>query len=380
MRPYVPILLAKRGERQALELVGEGTRSLFTPWLRVVSSASESDGSDTSYGELRRIARVSTDEAVYLDAVGLQRRSRSRPGISVAFMQRLYQAAIEADLAFLPVYRFGRTDLLRTISDFQSLELGAAVLVRHDDALVMGVGSFEHNLREQVRSLAIEPARLDVMVDLGYIPPDSANSASVVWLVRKVIGAFPWRSLILAGTAVPESFAGEIQDDRVGWVERREATLFDAVQREIEAELRFADYAVQSPNPPGNVFMARARANIRYTSGGAIYVSRGGRPMGEIPRTEWPAEYRRVASRLVTEAPFAGDGCCWGDQFVAMLADGRRDAKSHHWMRAAATCHHLTFVAQERATGRRAQAEIPMTRLRRAANRPPDVPSRSGTP
>ena len=35
-RPYVPILLAKRGERVALERIADETRELITPFARVV--------------------------------------------------------------------------------------------------------------------------------------------------------------------------------------------------------------------------------------------------------------------------------------------------------------------------------------------------------
>jgi hypothetical protein len=35
-RPYVPILLAKRGERVALERISDETRELITPFIRIV--------------------------------------------------------------------------------------------------------------------------------------------------------------------------------------------------------------------------------------------------------------------------------------------------------------------------------------------------------
>lgn len=99
--------------------------------------------------------------------------------------------------------------------------------------------------------------------------------------------------------------------------------------------------------------MPKMRASIRYTSGGVMLVSRGGRPVGEID--DVPAEYRRLAIALRDHPAFAGRSCCWGDEVIEDLAAGAALASGHAEMRALATCHHLTAVADEvRARSERA--------------------------
>lgn len=347
-RPYVPVLLIKQGERQALQRVEAATRDLFTPWLRVLPPEAAGEHAErTRFREMGRIAQASPERAVYLDAVGTPRRRGSNARIGDAFVRRVYEDALAADLPFLPVFPFGRPDLMTTIAAFQSPSHGAAVLVRSDATVMTDGRNLEDKLRDQVKDLAIEPARLDVMIDFGYLPPGLADPASATWLVRKVVGAAPWRSVIIAATSVPDSFAAEVLDDSVGGVERRERGLFQAIDGRVDFRLRYADYAVQHPIPPKPGFAKRARAAFRYTSGNYIHVSRGKHALGETPRDDWPSEFQRVATRLINEAPFAGVDCCWGDRFVVQLATGSRRARSHQGMRAAATCHHLSAIARE---------------------------------
>lgn len=348
--PYVPILLIKQGEREALKRIDLDTRDGITPWLRVVPpELAREDGRAAPPDEIKRIARATGDHAVYLDVVGTPRRKPSAPRLTRAFVADVYDAALEFDLPFIPVYPFGRTDLSSTVAAYESPAFGAAVLVRANATMMLGTKSLREELRAQVIALGVQPGRLDVMVDFGLIESGTSDPRTALRLVREVAAAAPWRSIIVSGNSVPNSFAGEIPDGVLGWIERRERPLFDALQAGMEHRLRFSDGAVQHEVPPRPGFARKMRANVRYTVGDFLYVSRGSLPLGEIPRDDWPSEYTAVARRLVGEGPFLGRDCCWGDEFVLSLADGTRQARSTDLMRAAATCHHLKVVAHEQA-------------------------------
>lgn len=356
--PYVPILLIKQGEREALERIDGGTRDAITPWLRVVPpELAREDGRVAPPDEIRRIARATGDHAVYLDVVGSPRRRRSLPRLGPTYVASIFEAALEADLPFIPVYPFGRTDLSSTVAAYESPALGGAILVRADAMLMVGSKGLQADLRSQVITLGIEPGRLDVMVDFGFIGVAGSETRTALRLARQVADAAPWRSVIVSGSSIPNSFAGEVADDSVGWIDRHELLLFDALQAEAELKLRFSDGGVQHEVPPRPGFAPKMRAHFRYTIGAATFVSRGRRPLDGVPRDDWPAEYQSVARRLVGEAPFAGPDCCWGDQFVLSLADGSHPARSQHLMRAAATCHHLSVVSRERL---RPEPKVPM--------------------
>lgn len=349
-RPYVPILLAKQGERIGLGRLDPTVRDLITPYLRIVPPELRRKDADVAPPEeIGRLARVLGDRAAYLDAVGAPRRDRRAAPLGATYVRDMYEAADAADMAYAPVYPFGRPDLGSTIAAFASEVLGAAFLLQAEAAVTWGGGRLRDRLRDEVRALDIEPGRLDVVVDLGYLADGADDPTSTIWLVREVAAAVPWRSLVLAGTSIPDSVAREIPNDSLNGIERREQTLFAAVQAAVPEPLRFADYAIQHPVPPTPNPVPQMRASIRYTSGPFTYVSRGGRPLGEIPSDDRPSEYREVAARLRDHPQFAAGACCWADQFIEELADGRRIARAQHSMRAVATSHHITVVAAERS-------------------------------
>jgi hypothetical protein len=350
LHPYVPILLAKLGERMALERMPPWVWDSVTPCIRIVPpELRDRTETDPPPAEIARIARAAGDHVVYLDPVGAPRRRRRIAPLGVPYVRQVYETALASDLAFAPIYPFRRRDLGPATAEFAVDGIGAAVLVPKADAIILGTGRLDLELREEVRSLGIEVGRLDAIVDLGYISPGATDAASVVWLVRQVMVAAPWRSVILAGTSIPDSLSTDIPDGSLNGIERRERALFDAVQRQVDSPLRYGDYAVQHPVPPASGPVPKMRASIRYTAGDFTFVSRGGQPIGEMERDQVAGEYQRLAEQLVLHPPFDRKGCCWGDQFIEELANGTRTARGQRTLRAVATCHHLTVVAGERS-------------------------------
>lgn len=347
-RSYVPILLAKQGERIGLGYLDPVTRAAITPYMRVVPPELRHKGADPSPpAEISRLARTLGDQASYLDAAGTPRRDRRAPSLDATYVREIYEAAEACGMAFAPVYPYGRPDLADMISAFTSEALGAAVLLPADAALVWGGGRLSARLRGEVKSLGIKPHLLDLLVDLGYLAEGAEEASSAAWLVREALGAAPWRSVILAGTSVPDSVAREVPDGSLTGIERRERRLFTAVQAVIGTHLRFADYGVQHPVPPTSSPVPQMRASIRYTAGDFIFVSRGYRALGAIPPEERSTEYRDLAARIRDQPQFAQ--CCWADLFIDDLAEGRHIVRAQSSLRAVATCHHITAVTAERS-------------------------------
>ena len=333
----------------ALEQISAEAWASLTPYLRVVPPGlRRRRDDDPRPDEIARLARVTGERIVYLDAAGSPRRSPRLAPLGITYVRDVYEVAVASNLAFVPVYPFRRPDLVDTVASFAS-DFGAGVLVTADSALTLGTGRLYAEIRDEVRTFGVEPSRLDALVDLGYIPPGSSEAGSAVWLLQQVMAAAPWRSVVLVGTSIPDSVASEVPSGSLGGIERRELGLYQAVQAKVGPGLRFGDYAVQHPVPPTPAPVPKMHASIRYTAGPFTYVSRGERPLGTVPRDDRPGEYREVAERLLALPPFMGLDCCWGDKFVEDLASGRTTARSQYWMRAVATCHHLTVVAAERA-------------------------------
>ena len=346
---YVPILLLKRGEREALGHLTSAALERVTPWMRVVPPELRSNDNDGQpAGEFARLASVLRDRAVYLDVIGTPRRRRALPALDADYLDRLLDAATAAGLAFAPVYPLGREDVAGIVARHTQPGLGAAVLLTPAAAITWGTRSLTDKVRTEVGVLGLEGAQVDLMVDLGYLRDGADDLASAAWFVRAGADAFAWRSIIVAGTSVPDSLADEIPDDSLNGIERREARLFDAIQPMVARPLRFGDYGVQHPVPPAPNAVPKMRASIRYTVGDYMFVSRGGRPIGEVDVDERAGHYQELATRLRDHPPFAGASCCWGDETIEAMADGRVGFKSQQKMRAIATCHHIAMLAAER--------------------------------
>lgn len=368
MAPYVPVLLIKRGEREALSRLSAAALGRVTPWMRVVPPELRSTEDDTQpAGEFSRLAAILGDRAVYLDVVGTPRRDRALPPLDGEYLDRMLSSATAAGLAFAPVYPLGRADLAPVVARHAQAELGAAVLVTPASAFTWGARSLTEKVRSEAGALDLEGPQLDLMVDLGYLRDGSDDPESAAWLVRAAADAYAWRSILVAATSVPDSLADEIPQDSLNGIERREVRLFEAIRTRMASALRYADYVVQHPVPPVPGPTPKMRASIRYTAGSYMFASRGGRPIGEVAANERAEHYRELATRLRDHPPFIGADCCWGDATIEALADGRAAHKSQEKMRALATCHHITTVAEERV----ADLRLPAKSSERASDRAP---------
>jgi len=174
-----------------------------TPWLRVVPPELRSSREDGPVDALmRNFGRVVGDRAVYLDPAGTPRRDSRLAPLGPEYVTSIYEAA-SAHLAFAPVYRFGRPDLAAVTSKYATGETGLGFLVKRESALMLGGRRLNEELRREADALGVDRRVTDVMLDLGLIPPEHYEADSVIWLLRQVMTAGDWRSVIVAGTAGP---------------------------------------------------------------------------------------------------------------------------------------------------------------------------------
>lgn len=104
MAPYVPVLLIKRGEREALSRLSAAALGRVTPWMRVVPPELRSTEDDTQpAGEFSRLAAILGDRAVYLDVVGTPRRDRALPPLDGEYLDRMLSSATAAGMSTDPV-------------------------------------------------------------------------------------------------------------------------------------------------------------------------------------------------------------------------------------------------------------------------------------
>ncbi|MEY2514952.1 MAG: hypothetical protein QOJ89_2310 [bacterium] len=363
VRPrYVPLLLDRSGERRALRHADEATWASMTPLIAVARY-----GPPPTRGALKSRAKALHsavgERPFYLDLEGIAASRRvATPGGERETLAVLHEEAARRGLAFMPVAR--STDGPRRLAMVAAAvrEHGRGFALRHRLGSRLqrtGEGPADRLLRT-VEAVGAAPGGVDLILDLGWLDPDSGPSARwVAQQIQALSTSANWRSVILAATCVPQSISGIADLDAVGSIPRVEWLLWKDVASRTDVEVIFADYAVQHPRVPSSG--GRTFGNLRYTADHELYVSRG-----HLISNMDGADFAAMCSGIVVGGPFCGSDYSWGDEQIHRLAQLRRGPRvaifddpddeqpiegigSHPFWRAVGTSHHLKFVSVQLA-------------------------------
>ncbi len=359
---YVPLLLDRAGERRALRGCDETTWASMTPLVAVARHGGPPTR-DALKHRAKEIHLAVGERPFYLDLEGIAPCGRvATPRGTRATLAVLHEEAARRGLAFMPVAR--PTDGPRRLAIVAEAvgQHGRGLALRHRLGSRLrrtGEGPADRLLRT-VEAVAATPEDADLVLDLGWLDPDSAPSAP--WVARQIqalSASASWRRIILAATCVPQSISRIADLDTVGSISRTEWRLWKDAASATDVDLVFADYAVQHPRVPSSG--GRTYGNLRYTAKDDLYVSRG-RLMSNMD----DADFAAMCRRIVVDGPFSGEDFSWGDQQIYSLAQRRRGPRvaifdepddeaqiqgisGHSFWREVGTSHHLKFVSVQLA-------------------------------
>jgi|GEM_PF-2920832 hypothetical protein len=345
---YVPVLLDKQGERGALARAGDGVWDSMTPLIQMLPA--EDRGPDEKVISIAdvivRLRRVVGDHLIYLDPGGVARRTRRSTVMPPATVETLYTQASRHGLSFIPVYTIGRSDLAATTALVAHEERrGLALRVRLGNLTYGGARRLVDGVLEEFEAIGIATTSTDLMVDIGYLDRDAEiDAAGLNPLLLELERAARWRTVTLAATTVPASFAGVVEDGELGGVPRREWGIWKGLRALGHDGLRYSDYAVQNCIPPDPMHTTNMRASIRYGVSDWLFIARGVGPIQPLTPDEKAAQYRELAVKLMLHPPFVGRACCDGDRFIEECADGIRQVRAQHVWREIGTLHHLHMI------------------------------------
>lgn len=366
LRPYVPVLLAKRGELQALESAGEAWASM-TPLVQmlVVDDDVPAEQAFSPAAWVARLRRAVGDHQIYLDPAGVAKRAARSKMTPPALVDAVYEEASRARLAFVPVYTVGRTDVAAVSGRVAATEArGLAFRVRLSGLTYAGGRRLVDGVVAEFERIGVAATSTDLMVDLGYIDRDTVvEAADLHPLLLDLEVAAPWRTVTIAATTVPSSFAGVVEDGELDGVARREWPLWKGLRALGHEGIRYSDYAIQNCVPPDLVNNKYMRASIRYSTPDWLFVARGVGPVGPLSPDEKAAEYRDLAIKMMLHPPFVGRACCSGDLFIEECADGLREVRAQHVWRGIGTLHHVHMIALAIAQYVEVRAVKPSRRL-----------------
>lgn len=361
-RSYVPILLDRSGERRALEHASDDVWQHMTPMI-VVAKYGHAPTRTSLRDRARAIGDAVGTRPIYLD---LDRRIKPCSWLATPQGRRrtfaiLYDEAERRGLSFMPVATTAdlpcRLAIVREVA--AARESGVALRHRLDASVTRSGTKLEDKLGRVLEELDLDEQQVDLVLELGYLSPDQQQSAR--WLARRInelTAVRTWRSVVLVATSVPRGLKEVCGPDSAGEVDRLEWALWRDVSAQTNAVVAYGDYGVQHPVPPQSGW--RGPANVRYTTRGALLVSRG-RDIKDM--TEY--DIAAMCRRLTNSGEFDGADFSWGDRMVAQRAGGRtssnaifdddwddasEDLERHHYFwRAVGTSHHLRLVTTQLA-------------------------------
>jgi hypothetical protein len=354
---HVAILKSLPGELNALSHVDARLWAGLTPLIEVATKMA-SDGTPPQRSGLpnlaARLALAVGDHEILLDPhwvpsgasilVGTGARRRA-----VSALAHVLRDCEARGVAFVPVIYPGankrRTQLTREAMDAGGR--GVCIRLPLTEVAWGSTEEIDAALGTLLTSLEVDAKEVDLLLDAGYLPPDGGlESADVVRLIEELDGVTKWRSLIVAATVIPQFLTG-FPEDAITPIPRRERNLWEQTAALRPRRLpTYGDYGVQHPMRP-NKTGPGMRANIRYTTDGAILIARG-KAILEFGYEQ----YRDLASMLVARREYAGPRFSWGDDRLLDCARGNGTPSGQEHWRAVGTSHHLRHVATELARAR----------------------------
>ncbi len=350
---YVPVMLDLPGELDALAHAAAG-RAMTTPLIQIAPRAPargrralrEDERPGWVAARVQKLGAALGDHPFYLEVLSVIHGPRSGGVWPSSVVAQVHDECRRRGLRFIPVHTIGQEGLLEMASE-ANLRDGRGVAIRYRAGTTSQIGALTLSQRfsDELDRLGVSPGEADLLVDLGWLDPKleiAAEDVSVI--LDEAVQLGPWRNLIVVGTSIPASM-GEIHQDEVESIPRREWPLWEALRRIRHEAIVFADYGIQHPKAPNTTTGGRLVANVRYTTPLGTIVSRGRGVFNSIPRPLRPAQYVGCCGRLLASEYLADIDCaCSGDAAIRACAAEVSVPLGQRFWRNVGWSHHLEQV------------------------------------
>jgi len=350
---YVPILLTKAGELQALRSVPGQARDRFTPLFAVPHVAWDYDADDWKESLDEHLGglpakllqawgtRVAWVDLLLVDDDGLMADGRHP-------LVWLTGEARALGLPLLPVVSPTRSDAYRAAA--------AAVVARDHGGVGLRlqipewpINATAVTVETLLTELGITPDQADLILDLG-----AQTGPLALTVLRQQLATLPnlgqWRALIVASAGMPEDMP---TGSGIHVLPREDWLLYGRLLTSpvLTREPTFGDYAISSlePAPDLDPKVMSLSATLRYTSGDHWLIAKGGLFKGPGGSSLGGSAMQPVAANLRAHSAYLGSAHCPCERWLEDVVTGTVSGGNPTVWRRHATLHHLVVVTDQLA-------------------------------
>jgi hypothetical protein len=362
---YVPLLLDKRGELQALRKAPGIAWDHMVPLIQLVPKPERAAGEArmTPADMIDAIAVAVKQHQFYLDPGGVSRRTKKSAVMSVTEVEAAFTQAGRRGLGFIPVVPLDRPDVgPLTAQVARANGAGMAARIRLRTAIYSGGRSLADGVASDLENLEISDLPTDLLLDLEYLAPEvDLDVVDLAQLIRSFASARSWRTITVAATTVPASYADMVDEGELRAINRREWGIYRGLTASGLTDVRFGDYGIQHCTPPDPMKVDKMVASIRMVIGESTWVARGHGALRPMTLAEKASQYQDLAARLVGVDGFMGRDCCPGDALLEDVALGRMQVRAPNRWREAGTLHSFCALTGDLAPFRQLLVARPRT-------------------
>ena len=344
---YSPVVKTLPGELRALANASHAVWRRMTPLLEIATKRGDNEAMEAQSliaqigPELRNI--FSVDRAFFLDLRWLKYglHVNLKGGVTKRAVDHILTECNLNALRYIPVVRPGED---RRIIETWRAAIGFSargVCIRTPiSGVVRGGGeTLRDELEDLMTELGVERGGTDLFLDLGYIG-DRRPTANDTFNVLQELDPSGWRTLVLAGTVVPDTLK-QIPEETIGELTRHEWLIWnDLASLGLGRQPGYGDYVIQHPTRPmeGGPGM---RANVRYTGEQRFLFARG----TKLDRGNY-GQYQQLCRDLRAQREFRGPRASWGEEQIDACARGEILPKAPQEWRAIGTSQHIEEIVR----------------------------------
>jgi hypothetical protein len=351
---YVPILLTKAGELQALRHAASAIKDRFTPLFAVPHVTWSYDTDDwaelleSHLGDLPGdLAQAWGPRRAFVDLLLVDDDTPMSDGRHP--LEWFIGEAATWGLPLIPVVSPNRSGSYRAAAAAVQARDGRGVGLRLQ-VPEWPINTTPDGLDTLLTELGITPGDADVILDLA-----GQTGALALTVLRQQLTALPhlqeWRSLIVASGGMPE---GMPTGAGIHVVARHDWDLYRQVRGSpvLLREPTFSDYAISSlvPVPDLDPKLMSLSATLRYTSGDTWLIAKGGLFKAPGGASQGGSAMQPVAMNLRAHAGYLGAQHCSCEKWLEGVVTGALSGGSPMVWRRHGTLHHLVAVGEQVAT------------------------------